>query len=204
MPQVRHLWINAGPGDQTAIYRLYGSDERLLYAGITCDLANRFRRHAQGKAWWPQVAFKTIVWHSTRLAAAIEEANAIGFERPEFNLLRRSDARLGFHRGISRRSNCAELLQQARAADSGTVEVAERRQHFPGRCLRQNGPGLWKISSIEFPTIPTMDAFIIRAVDPDITLRDYQPMAHDAVTRHLGVPADSVTVSLHFYGGISR
>lgn len=74
---------------ETAIYRFFDDAGRLLYIGITYDIAARFRQHAASKLWWPMVNLSrtTVEWLADRETAEREELSAIGLERPRFNLV---------------------------------------------------------------------------------------------------------------------
>lgn len=65
--------FHCGPVRRTAVYRLYDRSQRLLYVGIAHDTKRRWREHAGDKDWWNLVHWKTAMWHTSRLGAAIEE-----------------------------------------------------------------------------------------------------------------------------------
>lgn len=88
--------FHCAPNRRTAVYRLYDRDERLLYAGIAYDTEGRWQEHARDKPWWGEVRWRTAVWHSSRLGAAIEEYCAIKYENPIHNKRRDYDRRLGW------------------------------------------------------------------------------------------------------------
>jgi predicted GIY-YIG superfamily endonuclease len=73
---------NAG---RTAVYRLYGADDQLLYIGCTDDPESRWVQHAGDKSWWPKVTRKAVEWRDTREEALAAEAAAIAGEAPEWN-----------------------------------------------------------------------------------------------------------------------
>lgn len=70
---------------RTALYRLFDSDERLLYVGIAFDPEARWEQHRKIRHWWPSVASKAVEWHETRGVAAEAEIAAIAAERPKWN-----------------------------------------------------------------------------------------------------------------------
>lgn len=74
---------------RTALYRLYGADDDLLYIGISDDPETRFNQHAGEKDWWPEVKRKTVVWYQTRPAAETAETISIGLEQPKHNKAKR-------------------------------------------------------------------------------------------------------------------
>jgi hypothetical protein len=66
----------------TALYRFYDLGLRLLYVGVSDSLAVRWGRHAATSLWWPEVAIKTVEWHSTRRDVLAAETAAIAAESP--------------------------------------------------------------------------------------------------------------------------
>ncbi|MET4670788.1 GntR family transcriptional regulator [Streptomyces sp. PvR018] len=75
----------AEPPERTALYRLYGTDERLLYIGISNNPEARWERHKMFRAWWPDVARSRVEWLPSRDAAFAAEEIAIRAEAPRFN-----------------------------------------------------------------------------------------------------------------------
>jgi transcriptional regulator with XRE-family HTH domain/predicted GIY-YIG superfamily endonuclease len=73
-------------GGRTALYRIYGDDELLLYVGIAKDFGKRWKQHAARQPWWDQVKRQTVVWYDTREEALTEEALAIQAGQPKYNL----------------------------------------------------------------------------------------------------------------------
>lgn len=71
---------------RTALYRLFDSEGRLLYVGITFNPRNRWAGHSATKSWWKQVVRREVEWHETRRAAESAEATAILAERPLYNV----------------------------------------------------------------------------------------------------------------------
>ena len=71
----------------TAVYRLYDSEDRLLYVGVAWDLEIRWTKHRLSKEWWPQVANRHVVWHANRFLALAEEDAAIELEGPLYNVV---------------------------------------------------------------------------------------------------------------------
>lgn len=74
----------AGP---TALYRLFDSDDRLLYVGIARDPEQRMRQHRRDKRWFPAVVRADIEWLEQRSHALEAELAAIRQERPVYNLV---------------------------------------------------------------------------------------------------------------------
>ncbi|MFC9700900.1 type II toxin-antitoxin system prevent-host-death family antitoxin [Streptomyces sp. NPDC056943] len=69
----------------TALYRLYDVEDRLLYVGITGDPKVRFTQHRKEKPWWAEVALREVEWFSTRSDAERAEQRAIRREVPRYN-----------------------------------------------------------------------------------------------------------------------
>ncbi|MCX4885899.1 GIY-YIG nuclease family protein [Streptomyces sp. NBC_00847] len=75
-------WIDQGP---TALYRLYDIHGVLLYVGITNNPKRRWYTHSTRKAWWLEVAHKTVQWADSRDEADRLEREAIKSEMPLYN-----------------------------------------------------------------------------------------------------------------------
>lgn len=70
----------------TALYRMWGTIGGLLYVGITGNLIERWRRHAQKAPWWPEVDLITYETYPKEHLALAAERSAIRTERPAFNI----------------------------------------------------------------------------------------------------------------------
>lgn len=68
-----------------AIYRLFDTDDVLLYVGVTGNLRERLGNHSRTQRWWPEVARKAVEWYPTRTEAEDAEKRAIREERPLYN-----------------------------------------------------------------------------------------------------------------------
>ena len=73
----------------TALYRLFGKDDRLLYVGIAVNPDKRIANHRNNKPWWPEVTRHTIDWLGDWESALKREAEAIHAERPVHNIIHR-------------------------------------------------------------------------------------------------------------------
>ncbi|MFJ2752689.1 hypothetical protein [Streptomyces sp. NPDC087297] len=73
------------PSRPTALYRLFGEADELLYVGIAYNPEERWRAHAGSKYWWPDVVRGTVEWHATRPAAEAAESCALRSERPRYD-----------------------------------------------------------------------------------------------------------------------
>lgn len=69
----------------TTLYRFYGDDGELLYAGISVNACGRISNHSHG-AWWDQVRFATFEHFDSRALALRAESAAILEEHPRHNL----------------------------------------------------------------------------------------------------------------------
>lgn len=71
--------------ERTALYRLYDTNGKLLYIGITRNLNTRWYTHAREKDWWPKVVRKEVEWFETREEADRAERAEVLRWRPKFN-----------------------------------------------------------------------------------------------------------------------
>ncbi|QLJ01510.1 GntR family transcriptional regulator [Streptomyces sp. NEAU-sy36] len=71
--------------ERTALYRLFDTDDRLLYVGISSEPKARMRDHAAEKSWWGDVATRDFEWFDSRQEAAEAEIEAIRNEQPLHN-----------------------------------------------------------------------------------------------------------------------
>ncbi|MFD7554127.1 GIY-YIG nuclease family protein [Streptomyces sp. NPDC059835] len=69
----------------TALYRVFDSDDRLLYVGISNYPATRLDAHRRGAPWGSEMARHTLEEFPTRRQAAFAESEAINIERPLYN-----------------------------------------------------------------------------------------------------------------------
>ncbi|MFE6634682.1 GIY-YIG nuclease family protein [Streptomyces tendae] len=73
-------------GKPTCLYRLYDVFGRLLYAGITADLARRWKEHrSEHREWWYQVTERRVQWFPSRGLAWRAERQAVRAELPLYN-----------------------------------------------------------------------------------------------------------------------
>lgn len=71
---------------RTALYRLYGTDDLLLYVGTSWKPSQRFSQLRQ-KLWWPHVVSRQVEWHENRYLAFTAEESAVRNEKPVHNLV---------------------------------------------------------------------------------------------------------------------
>jgi hypothetical protein len=75
-----------GPkSDETALYRHFDADGRLLYVGISIQAFGRLCRHQKGSPWWLKIARVTVEQFGSRSAAEDAELRAIKTELPVYN-----------------------------------------------------------------------------------------------------------------------
>lgn len=103
----------------TALYRLYNTDGRLLYVGITSNPKARWSAHSRDKHWWPEVARKTIEWFETRKSAERIEKVEVEEESPRYNKVFNGERRVElYNEGVARAAAEARTLE-AQEPDAG-------------------------------------------------------------------------------------
>ncbi len=104
----------------TALYRMFDQNGRLLYVGITIDIVSRFRDHRSLKPWWPDIQTIQLEHFPDRDAARAAELKAITTEFPRYNV---ADT----VRSLPRRTAAAVAVraQTKRELDEATVEFHE-------------------------------------------------------------------------------
>ena len=108
---------------KTALYRLFGDEDILLYIGITDKFGTRWQQHARLQPWWPEVRRQTVEWHPDRDAAEDAEEEAIRTERPRYNVTH----------------NWESTERCASSQDARTREVAVRHGAVFRKLRRENG-----------------------------------------------------------------
>jgi predicted GIY-YIG superfamily endonuclease len=73
------------PNAETALYRHYDEDGRLLYVGISLDVLKRIQQH-RGSSWSRDITYIAIEGYASREAAEAAERVAIETERPLYNI----------------------------------------------------------------------------------------------------------------------
>jgi hypothetical protein len=68
------------------LYRLFGTDGTLLYAGVSDDWTRRLRQHWLGKEWAPEILSVTLESYPSRTAVLAAERKAIRGEGPLYNI----------------------------------------------------------------------------------------------------------------------
>ena len=72
---------------KTALYRIWGIDDQLLYVGISKSALSRLGQHLTEKSWAADIVNVTIETYSTRELAAAAEIAAIKAEKPLHNVV---------------------------------------------------------------------------------------------------------------------
>ena len=72
---------------QTALYRHFDAEGRLLYVGVAANPLRRLAQHEKHAAWFGAVAEIKIEWFASRPKALRAELSAIGKEQPLHNVV---------------------------------------------------------------------------------------------------------------------
>jgi hypothetical protein len=76
------------------LYRVIGTDGRLLYVGMSAHPLLRAVHHQSSKTWWKNVDRIEVEHFASRGEALTAEDLAILNENPEYNVLRRQASRI--------------------------------------------------------------------------------------------------------------
>jgi hypothetical protein len=71
--------------DRTALYRIFGDADLLLYIGISDDFGIRWKAEARKFPWWDEHRRMTVEWLDSRPEAEAAETAAIKAEKPKYN-----------------------------------------------------------------------------------------------------------------------
>jgi len=72
--------------ERTAVYRIRGEGETLLYIGVTNSVQFRWNGHQAVQPWWDELRSLTVKWYPSRDAALAAEKAAILAEQPKYNV----------------------------------------------------------------------------------------------------------------------
>ena len=73
--------------ERTALYRIFGDEDLLLYIGISDDFGRRWNQHARVQPWWDEMQRQTVEWLGSREEAEDAERVAIKAEKPKYNII---------------------------------------------------------------------------------------------------------------------
>lgn len=79
-------WTPMREDEPTALYRIWGHHDLLLYVGIGRRPGDRISAHRRQRAWWRWVDDYEWQWYPTRSKALAAESKAIRTEHPVFNI----------------------------------------------------------------------------------------------------------------------
>lgn len=73
--------------DRTALYRIFGEADLLLYIGISKDFGKRWKDHTKSQPWWDEHRRLAVEWCDSRDEAETAEEVAIKAEKPKYNVV---------------------------------------------------------------------------------------------------------------------
>jgi predicted GIY-YIG superfamily endonuclease len=77
---------------ETALYRHFDSEGKLLYVGVSLSAVARLAQHRDNSHWYRRIANMTTEWHPNRDAALKAERHAVRTENPECNIMLKETA----------------------------------------------------------------------------------------------------------------
>lgn len=122
-------------GERTALYRIRGEDNVLLYIGITNSVPFRWNGHQAVQPWWDELRSLTVEWYSTRPQAEEAEKAAIRAEQPKYNVTHLKPGRSGREqaRPAVRPVGWENITLDPRSDDENLVSISDvlvmTRQH---------------------------------------------------------------------------
>ncbi len=202
MPRSRCLSLHCGAARRTAVYRLYDKRERLLYVGIAYDTEGRWQEHARDKPWWNEVQWKTAVWHSSRLGAAIEEYCAIRYENPVHNKRRDYDYRLGWEStngpgNHDPRPWRLDLLASAMTFPEGGTSWRDANPHYAAVISSDQAESKRGCVRIWFPQATELGYWDCGPMDDPGSRHEIHRFANRILVEEYGLRGGSFTLSVH-------
>ena len=79
--------------ERTALYRIYSTEDLLLYVGISKNFGIRWNQHAKKQPWWNEHRRMTVDWYDSRPEARTAETAAIQADGPKYNIAGRIRAK---------------------------------------------------------------------------------------------------------------
>ena len=77
---------------RTALYRIFGDANLLLYIGISKNFGTRWKQHTKVQPWWDEHRRMTVEWRDSRPEAEDAETAAIEAEYPKYNIIHNATA----------------------------------------------------------------------------------------------------------------
>ncbi len=138
--------------DGTALYRIWGEADLLLYIGISDEFGTRWKQHAKAQPWWGEMRRLTIdAWYASREQAEAEEVTAIKAEKPKYNVAH----------SVTRKPRPRRRLQGGEENWAALTEAAPRAT---GTCMDRGEPcrrlvdaprGCFGMDSVGYPCLLT-------------------------------------------------
>lgn len=140
--------------ERTALYRLFGEDDALLYIGISKTFGRRWTQHAGAKPWWPEVRHQAIDWHPDWATAHKAETEAIEREKPRHNVVHtprqyRGARPLVAVQGLGEYVGAAEIGRMFGGVSRQRVQQLIGRDDFPKPEVVLDMGKVWKRADIE-------------------------------------------------------
>jgi hypothetical protein len=144
-----------GTPERTAVYRIRGEAEVLLYIGVTNNVVIRWNGHQAVQPWWDELRSLTVEWFDSREEALAAEKAAILAEQPKYNVTYLKPTRLGYQRKpaemIPVEAGKAEIAPRSDDEDLLTCEEAAKMGRFGSNQMlrstlaRTGGPSGFKL-----------------------------------------------------------
>lgn len=155
--------------EQTALYRFYDHEDRLLYVGVTQYIKVRWATHRRVKSWWYEVVRREVEWFDTRELALEMETRTIIAERPTYNITHSRDR--VFKRRIRPKGWNVAANPPARPFYDAVLEEVSRRGQTKTWLVRRSGVSRSGIDNLAKqprpPQASTVHA-LAKALDMDV------------------------------------
>lgn len=115
--------------ERTALYRVFGDVDLLLYIGISDDFGRRWKDHAKTQPWWGEMRRLTVDhWYDTRDEALDAEAAAIFSEQPKYNVMHRKQPERLVKRRVAART--LDDIRGKPCYDSAYLDYLDSPEHL--------------------------------------------------------------------------
>lgn len=119
--------------ERTALYRIWGENDLLLYIGISKDFGGRWKQHARIQPWWGEMQRLAVDgWYDYRVEAEVAEELAIKAERPKYN-----------------KTHAAEPAEKFKGRLASNEVITATRERIAERRAESSGQTVWE--SDKFP-----------------------------------------------------